>query len=144
MELGRQTDVPEVKSYLDKRAVRPCRFCGARSVGVRYFASDVFPLIYADVGDNGVLLALIVRRHPACVPHSRNPTKIGDAVGIRIDGIKRGSLAGRTGKELVEKPVRSCCVNVTTRDRNWLNGEIGNWFYLGPNGTLKAKRMNST
>lgn len=104
MELGRQTDVPEVKSYLDKRAVRPCRFCGARSVGVRYFASDVFPLIYADVGDNGLLLALIVRRHPACVPHSRNPTKIGDAVGIRIDGIKRGVWPGGPGKNWLKSP----------------------------------------
>src|SRR6516162_1852758 len=51
MKLGPQTEVPEVNSYLDKSAARMCRFCGAGAVRVRYLASDVFPLIYTDVGD---------------------------------------------------------------------------------------------
>ena len=129
MKLGPQTEVPEVKSYFDKSAARTCRFCGARSVGIRYFASDVLPLIHADVGDNDVLVALIVHRRAACVPDSCDTAKIGDAVRIRIHGIKRGSLVGRTGQELVEKPIR--WQDVSTGERSRLNLEIGYRFDLG-------------
>ena len=104
MKLGPQTEVPEVKSYLDKSAARARRFCGARAVRVRYFTSDVFPLIYTDVGDNDVLVALAVHRRAARVPHSRDTTKIGDSVWIPIHGIKRGGWLGGPGRKLVASP----------------------------------------
>src|SRR5215472_3139851 len=130
MQLGRQTDVPEVESYLHEGAVRTRRFCGTCTVNrIRCLASSVFPLIYADVRDNGVFLPLFVRRRAARVPHSRDAAKIGDAVWIRIHGIERGSLVRRAGKELIEKPVTRDYI--ATRNRDWLNGEIRYWFDLG-------------
>src|SRR5262249_50385376 len=138
MKLGRQTDVPEVESYLHEGALRPRRFCGARTDGIRCFTPNVFPLINADVGYDDVLFALIVHRHATCVAHSRDTTKIRDAVGIRIYGIQQGSLVGRTGKELVCQPVP--WHNVSTRDRNWLNGEIGYWFDLSPQRDAEGEK----
>jgi len=129
MKLGPQTEVPKVKSYLDKSAARARRFCGAPTVRVRYFASDVFPLIYTDVGDNDVLVALAVHRRAACVPHSCDTTKIGDNVWIRIHGVKRGVLVGRTGKETGCTPVG--WHYVPTGKRNWLDLEIGYQLDLG-------------
>ena len=129
MKLGPQTEVPKVKSYLDKSAARACRFCGAPTVRVRYSASDVFPLIYTDVGDNDVLVALAVHRRTACVPHSCDTTKVGNNVWIRIHGVKRGGLVERTGNETGCKPVG--WYYVSTGKRNRLNLEIGYRFDLG-------------
>jgi hypothetical protein len=86
-------------------------------------------LIYTNVSYDDELLVV---RHAAGIPHGGNAAKIGDAVGIRIHEIKRRILAGRTGKELVEKPVR--WQYVSARKRNWLNGKIGYWIDLGPEG----------
>ena len=105
MQLGRQTDVPEVDSYLHEGAARTRRFCGTCTVNrIRCLASSVFPLIYADVRDNGVFLPLFVRRRAARVPHSRDAAKIGDAVWIRIHGIERGVWSGGPGRNWLKSP----------------------------------------
>src|SRR5215469_5178457 len=122
MQLGPETGIPEIQSYFDKCAARSRRFCCASAVGIGGFSSDVFALVYADVRDHAIGIALIIRCGAKCIPHSGDATKVSYAMGIRIHGIERRSLVGRSRKELAEKPVRRN--DIAARDGNRLNREI--------------------
>jgi hypothetical protein len=73
---------------------------------------------------------VIVRCGSERVPHSCNATKIPDAMGVRINGIKWWDCVGRPGQELVEESITGNYV--AARNRYGLNGESGYWFNLAP------------
>ena len=107
MNLDPRTGVPEVNSYFDKGPVcvgRPC--CAGGVDGICDFPANVLALVHADVCYDHILLAMIVRRCAAGVPHGRDAAEIGDALRVRIYRVKRKwSCVGRARKELVVKPI---------------------------------------
>jgi len=125
MQLRRQTDVPEVNSYFDEGAARQFRFSVACGIDeIDGLASQILSFVYADVGDNRIGISLVVSGSAERVSHGSNAAKIRDAVRIRIDWVKRWSLAGWAGKELMEKPVTRNYV--AARERQRLDVEV--WY----------------
>src|SRR5579864_3220379 len=120
MQLGPQTEVPEVQSYFDKDAIGLLRHRGSRRInGVRGCASDEFALVDADVGDDSILIVLVISRQPAGVAHRRQTLEVGDHLRVGADRIKGRSLARRTGNESVSNSVS--WDQVATANRNWLD-----------------------
>ena len=98
MQLGRQTDVPKVQSYLDERAV--CLGGCGSSRAESGNATNVIALIDADVGDYRVLFAIIVHRGAEGISHGHLALEIRNAVGFSVEAIKCRS---NTGKKLIEE-----------------------------------------
>ena len=85
MQLGRQTDVPEVDSYFHKSSVRPFPFRPAAAhllPRVRDHGANVVSYVDADIGYNGVWVAVIIRSLAKGISHGCYTAKVCDAVGI--------------------------------------------------------------
>jgi hypothetical protein len=103
---GRQTDAPEVNSYLDESAVRWRRLGVASAIhGVDGLATDIVPLIHTDIGDDGVGVTVTVRCRSKPVTHGRNTLEVCEAVRIGAGRIKGRNLARWSRHELVEEPI---------------------------------------
>jgi len=92
VQLGRQTDVPEIQSYQDERAV-PLGGCSS-SPWIGGDAANVIALIDADVRDHGVLVAFVVGRGAESISHGHLTLEIGDDIGFRVLAIKERPNAG--------------------------------------------------
>ena len=92
VQLGRQTDVPEVQSYQDERGV-PLGG-GRSSPWVGGDAANVLTLIDPDVGDYRILVALVVGRGAERVSHGYLALEVGDDIGFRVLAVKERPNAG--------------------------------------------------
>lgn len=139
MQLGRQTDVPEVQSYLDERAVRLGGCCSSRAE--RGKATNVIALIDADVGDHRVLFAIVVGRGAEGISHGHVALEIGNAVGFSVEAIKCRS---NTGKKLIEERGWESTLGRYRLSREQdIPARYGYWYYLRWRRPLSPHRNTS-
>ena len=130
VQLRRQTDVPEINSYLDESAAGQLRFRVASRVSeIDRLPSQILPFVYADVGDHCIGVAVVVSGSTQRISHSGDAAKIRDAVRIGIDRVKRWILPRWPGKELMVKPESWKYIAAGKWQR--LHAEVGYWIDLG-------------
>lgn len=98
-----RTREPEIYSYLDEGATYLLREGGRSSCAERGLRTKVITLVDANVSDDLVLLAGVIRGRPERVAHGDCAVEIGDSVWLGVHAVEEGPRQRNARSELIDE-----------------------------------------